>query len=178
MNPTIRLHPKDEDALVFYGLPLPVSVNNYANRAYPTKEKTEFLREFKEWQILIGADRKQEVLNYLFRGIDRVQFASRKTKSIIPIELMFIRQMFTKKDGRLRERDCSNYIKLLEDQFAKWILVNDCCFKRINILEIDSKRYRMDEQTIVVLHRPKLHDEIGDYYSHILNDPPSEWGLF
>ena len=118
-------------SLILTGLPLPVSVNDYANRhrgrkGHYTPKRIELADEFFCWSLGVGAVGRSEAEQFLL-GEDKESFYNRTAKTVFTLNLIWKRRMFTK-DGKLRKVDNSNYIKAIEDELARWLRIDDCYF--------------------------------------------------
>ena len=148
----------EDECVWLHHLPAPISVNDYANRRYPTKKKKTYDKEWRFWDIKSRKSGKSEIdkiRKFLFRDKFK-EFCQRKVLEIIKIEHYWTRRLIVL-DGRtgcerLKVQDSTNYIKATEDAVAKWLGIDDCYFKDSSIKSFHDPKI---ETYSIALYVPK-----------------------
>ena len=126
-------------------LPLPISVNNFANKTtiggkhYHTKERQWHDREWEVWRWQNYLPRAKNKMIPLFFGDKHESFKNRNAKKIIRLEFFWKKKWFTDKLKK-RNLDFSNFIKASEDQVANMLDINDCYFGEIRTFPYHCKK--------------------------------------
>ena len=122
-----------EEFLQLSNLPLPISVNAFANKTtkkgkyFKTKERQRHDYDWEVWYYANGGGPMAKKMRETLFGEDHGKFLDRVSGKIIFVEYFWKKAWLTKK-GQLRKQDFSNFIKAPEDQIAGLLKVNDCHF--------------------------------------------------
>ena len=138
------------DGIMLNGLPHPVSINEYANRRYPTDLKKRYDMNFRNWMLSLETQKldvrtvngvqkwsyRKAVCRKLF-GNRYQDFKERRALAIVPIMHHWYRMnVIRDKNGhrKIRREDPSNYMKLTEDKIAEFLGIDDCYFKHSHMM--------------------------------------------
>ena len=136
-------------------LPRPISVNDYVNRGYPTKEKKRYLREFGDWALVNPPAKFRKALFHQ-EGLYEA-FKANLAPYHIVLDYHWVDDFLTeskKAKEKMRKIDASNFIKCTEDCLAKWLGIDDRYFKQFTFrAEHDPDPDRHDFR--VTIHAPQ-----------------------
>ena len=131
---------------VFRNVPLPPSSNGqYRSGLVRGKIRHFASQELRNFKVAMQA--------YFLEHMNNVKIA-RELLSGYPLSIHaafgFERSRLLTKKGSFKRLDVSNRLKALHDEFAKALLIDDCCFVRISAMKYAVKSKGDEKATVTI----------------------------